>query len=702
MNHTKQLGKFITILGAALLFYGACFEFQQVAWGTGNWLGEYSLKWFVLFIVFILVSIALFSSIAILILNPDKFTSFSKQVIPLRERMSFLRWLFTFLLLVFPVWFLQYSMWGIVFQGLALRALIWGAVVFMVAGLVTKGSSLIGWKEFLAALILTGSAFSIAVSLGGVQSYPFSLGWSEGNRLWDYSTVYGRALYDYPADQSIPVLSDRSRLLVGGLPFLIPGLTIEMERLWVGLTQIIPYFLVGLAAFSLSARTKSIWILTILWAYLFLKQGPIYAPLVLCAALTVLIWRKSLWIAIPLIIFTGYAAQASRFTWMFAPGIWIGMLELSGASLRNGKLVAGQWARAFSLGFAGVFGGYLLPKIIPLFGKNNVDVTNIGEQLATAGNNMQTITNEVSHQPLLWYRLFPNSTYGNGILFGLLIAVGPLLVILLSLVINKKWLINIWQKLAITVSLLAFLVVGLVASTKIGGGGDLHNMDMFLIGLMFTAVLSWYNGGREFILDGTQLSPWVKALVIFSLIMPAITPWRQMRSYNYGEKALALVRLTGAPNERSLELLPPQEKVDIALQTIEEEVALARLKGADVLFIDQRQLLTFGFVSKIPLIPEYEKKVLMNEALSSNGAYFDPFYADLAAHRFALIVSELLRTPVKDSSFQFGEENNAWVTWVANPILCYYKEKTTLKEVGVQLFVPKKPGEQTNCSGQLP
>ena len=694
----KQLGNILAILGTAVLLYGACLEFYNVAWGTGVWLGEYSLKWFILFIVFVFFCIALFLSIMFLIWMPEKFMVFSARMTVIRERIFPLRWLFAVALLVFPVWFLQYSMWGIVFQGLYIRALIWGAVVFIVAGIFTKGNSLIGWREFLAALILTGSAFSIAASLSGASNYPFSLGWSEGNRLWDYSTVFGRALYDYPVDRSIPVLSDRSRLLVGGLPFIIPNLTIGMERFWVGLTQILPYFFVGLASFSKSARNKYTWLLTILWVFLFLKQGPIYSPLVLCAALTALLWRKPLWISIPLIIYAGYAAQASRFTWMFAPGIWIGMLELSGAALLNGKLAAKHWVRAISLGFAGFFGGFLLPKIMPLFEKN-MDMADIGGQFASAGNNMQTITSEVTHQPLLWYRLLPNSTYGNGILLGLLIAVGPLLIILIWLAINKKWLLNIWQKLAIFASLLAFLAVGLVASTKIGGGGDLHNMDMFLIGLMFTAVIAWFNGGRELILDGDQLPYWIKAVVILSLILPALGPWRQMRSYNYGEKSLVLVTLTDAPDEKSLELLPSQEKIDTALETIEEEISQARQKG-DILFIDQRQLLTFGFVTKIPLVPEYEKKVLMNEALSSNSAYFEPFYTDLAAHRFVLIVSELLRTPVKDDSFQFGEENNAWVMWVANPILCYYDEKTTLKEVGVQLLVPKDG--QLDCSEQLP
>jgi hypothetical protein len=99
-------------------------------------------------------------------------------------------------------------------------------------------------------------------------------------------------------------------------------------------------------------------------------------------------------------------------------------------------------------------------------------------------------------------------------------------------------------------------------------------------------------------------------------------------------------------------------------------------------------------------VPEYEKKVLMNEALSANAEYFQSFYEDLAARRFSLIVSERLFTPIKDSSFEFGEENNAWVTWVANPILCYYEEKITVKEIGIQLLVPKSG--QVDCSDRLP
>jgi hypothetical protein len=138
--------------------------------------------------------------------------------------------------------------------------------------------------------------------------------------------------------------------------------------------------------------------------------------------------------------------------------------------------------------------------------------------------------------------------------------------------------------------------------------------------------------------------------------------------------------------------------VNEALQEIQAFVDEAQPRG-DVLFIDQRQLLTFGYI-QARLIPEYEKKVLMNEALSSNAEYFQSFYHDLARQRFSLIVTEPLRTPVKDSSYEFGEENNAWVKWVSIPVLCYYQEVQTFKEVGVQLLIPKPVPD--DCSEYLP
>ena len=697
-SENRFLKMFVSLL-IAVVFYGSCYEFYNIAWGTGITFGEFSLKWGFFFYSFTLFCIVLFLGVNFLIWQDGKFSFISKRLVVVRERIKFLSWPLAILTLILPIYIFQYTVWGVVFHGLYIRIMFWVAVLFIFASLTTSGDALIGWREFLAALVLTASGFSIIASLTNVTDYPFSQGWSEGNRLWDYSIIFGRRVYNYPADKGIPVLLDFGRQFIGGLPFLFHDVTIGIERFWVGLTLVFPYILLGIALFRKLAKEKKLWLITTLWTFLFLKQGPIHPPLVLSAVLVSMAWGSSLWFAIPIVIGAGYFAQASRFTWLFAPAIWIGMLEFSGASLVDGKLNKGTWIRTICLGLAGVFGGYILPKLLVLFG-NNINFSTIGEKFASAGNNFQEITGYVALQPYLWYRLLPNPTYGNGILLGLLIAIAPLVIILFYLFLQKHWVLNIWQRFAIIFPLLAFLVVGLVASTKIGGGGDLHNMDMFLIGLLFTGAIAWYNGGRKWIQDSKSVSIWMKFVVALLIVIPGLAPLREMRSYSFGNDVAWLATLTDSPSEKSLGMLPPQNTIDSALEKIQEEAMLAQSQGGEVLFMDQRQLLTFGYITAVPFIPEYEKKVLMNEALSSNAKYFKPFYADLAKHRFALIVSEVLRTPIKDSSFQFGEENNAWVKWVANPILCYYDPKITLKDVGVQLLVPKT--EQVDCTAQLP
>lgn len=149
---------------------------------------------------------------------------------------------------------------------------------------------------------------------------------------------------------------------------------------------------------------------------------------------------------------------------------------------------------------------------------------------------------------------------------------------------------------------------------------------------------------------------------------------------------------------KQLQPLPSDEVTSETLEKILSAIDLAGAKG-EVLFMDQRQLLTFGYVD-VPLVPEYDKKVLINNAMSEDARYFERLYSDLAARRFSLIITSPLRTPIKDSSYQFGEENNAWVKWVSNPVLCYYEEIDIFKEANIQLLVPKS--EPVDCSAFLP
>jgi hypothetical protein len=721
LNHLKRP---LLASGLAWVLYGASSELYQIAWGTGKWFGEFSRTWAVLYYAFVLLCVFFLVFFFFFIWKREIFEIYIDRFVALRRNLGNFRWIIWLVIFIAPVLLFQFTVWGIVLQKFYIRILVWIIVVCLLAILASNDDHLAGWRQVLSTLILTASLFSIAAALNLVNDYPFSQGWSEGNRLWDYSVLFGRNRYNYPLEKSIPVYLDFGRQFIGGLPFLIPGITISVARTWVGLTQVIPYFLLGFALFRIVSRDKLSWFLLTLWTFLFLKQGPIHPPLVICAAMVALAWRTRLWVAIPLVIGAGYFAQASRFTWVLAPGIWIFMLEVASASFSDRKPVAPILKRATLLAVLGIFGGVFLsgvisksqnlisqalhpaevsaPALIP-----TPPATQEATPAPVAANSPQTsyppivdfVIDKLTFQPLLWYRLLPNSTYGTGILFALLLAVGPLVIILFSLIANNIWQLNRLQKLSFLLPLIAFLIVGLVVSTKIGGGGDLHNLDMFLISLLFMGAIAWDSGAGDWLLNGSVVPVLIKGLIVLSLVNSAIWQLQEIRSFDFAKDANWIKTLVDVPSEKDLDMLPLQVDVDSALRVIQAEVDAAKLHG-EVLFMDQRQLLTFGNISGVVLVPDYEKKWMMDEALSEKATYFAPLYSDLAAHRFSLIVSEPLHTPVKDSSYQFGEENNAWVKWVSNPVLCYYEEIQTFKEVGVQLLVPKKG--TVDCSAELP
>jgi len=137
-------------------------------------------------------------------------------------------------------------------------------------------------------------------------------------------------------------------------------------------------------------------------------------------------------------------------------------------------------------------------------------------------------------------------------------------------------------------------------------------------------------------------------------------------------------------------VLPPADIVYQSVRGIQRRAERASQSGGKVLFIDQRQLLTFGNVRDVPLIPEYEKKYLMDQAMTGDEKYFAQFYDDLAQRRFALIITEPLWDDPEEKGSGFGEENDAWVQWVSKPVLCYYKPVAFFREVRVQLLAPRE------------
>lgn len=684
---------FYSCLGFTMVL-GACFEFLFIAQGTGQWAYGFSLIWAIFFVFYICTSFGGFTFALFILWNQTAFFNAREKLLLLRKKIFMLRWLIGPIIFLTPIYMFQFTVLGIIFNGLFTRLLIWLMCLLTLSYLFSDSDHLINTHHFLFIAVLMGGAFAITAALRFVSDYPFSQSWSEGNRIWDYSVMFGRERYIYPTNAEIPVALDKGRQFVGGIPFLFTALNIQQIRAWIGLLGVIPYLLIGITLFRFLWHEKKLYFVMVLWGYVFLNQAPVYSPLILSACLTFLAWRSRTWLALILILISSYFASMSRFTWAFAPTLWLLMLETSNS--HQEKFIKQFWIRLLALTSLGFIGGAILPS---LFDLPELTIAATQEALQESTMSPENIISRIESQPLLWGRLLPNDTYPPGILLGLLFAIAPLLGLVLYLAFTKVWNIKLWQKNILMLFLLAFFVVGLIVSTKIGGGGDLHNMDMFFIGMLLLFTIVIVQGGKEWLLQPNNKPFFIQTLVILAVIIPGLKPLQEMRGYNFTVDTDWLMTLTDRPNEKSLDLYPSAETVASSLKIINNEVSLALEKG-EVLFMDQRQLLTFGYITNVPLVPDYDKKLLIERAFSERRNYFESFYSDLKTRRFSLIIVQPLNTITRGNQQNFGDENNAWVMWVSRPMLCYYKIKQTLTEVNVQLLIPDE-GIQ-DCSKVVP
>lgn len=577
-----------------------------------------------------------------------------------------LRALLGLVFLAFPAWLFMFTRAGFYPMGF------WSRIGFILAGalvcalLTLEELPPLSWALCYAGLALAGGSLYVAASnLNRVVTYPFSLSWSEGNRIWDYSMLFPGARYILPDGAKSRTLTSAGRQFLWGLPLLIPNLSLWAFRLWDALTWIIPPMALGALAIARPpVKHAFVWQAGFaLWSFVFLTQGPIYAPLVICAILAILAARsRSLPLGILLVMVAGYYAQVSRWTWAYAPGLWAGMLALF--QIERPSLRPANWkalGRPVLLGLAGYIGGQYVRLLLLWV------LRGFTTQLKLSA--IVDPTSAVAYQPLLWDRLLPNSTFLPGILLGMIWAGLPLIVLLVFLWKKGIWRMNWMQGLAALGISLAFMIVGVVASVKIGGGSNLHNLDMFWVTLLLLAGLAMRDLlTRRSSVSAVTASLPLTLLLIVAMIFPV--------TYN-------------APYGTPLSL-PINAKTREALVDVRNAVKKAQANGGDVLFIDQRQLLTFGYVPQVPLVIEYEKKLMMDNAMADNSKYFQALYQDLKNHRFSYIITEPIHaTYITSEDRTFPDENNSWVKWVAEPLLKYYRPVGTHKEVGVQILAPK-------------
>jgi hypothetical protein len=493
-----------------------------------------------------------------------------------------------------------------------------------------------------------GVAYQLATYLPAISNNPFSLGWSEASRYYYASLFLGRQIYGIATRPSV---LHPTRYLLQAIPFLIGSAPIWFHRLW----QVVLWIgLTALASLLLARRLRLkrgllVWLVAV-WGFLFFQQGPIYYHLLVMVALVLWGFNPSKpWISMLVVIATSAWAGLSRINWVPVPAmlaILFFVLEQPQAGKPWWRYLA--WPSAW--GAAGV-------------------VTGIACQFAyvtLSGNSAESFGSSFTSQ-LLWYRLLPNPTYHLGLLPAIGFASLPVMALIWWQRRTWRLGISLWRQMTIWAVLGVLLAGGFVVSVKIGGGSNLHNMDAYLAVLAIVGAYSFFGRIRPEPGKSGQPERMPAGLLASLMLMPVVFA----------------IGVGGPAN------IPGAEDTARALQAIRTEVQTASRNHQLVLFISERQLLTFHQVTDAALVPDYETVFLMEMAMAGNQTYLKAFHANLAAQRYGLIVVDPLKVVYQGPSHAFGEENDAWVSQVAQPILCYYEPVQSIDVPSVEMLQPK-------------
>lgn len=512
------------------------------------------------------------------------------------------------------------------------------AWLLLLAMVALKVAFTTSWQAGLAsALVILGAVYESMARFNAVTTYPLSMGWSEGSRYYYASLYFSKWIYG----ATVPLSTlHPTRYLLQSIPFLFSTLGLPAHRLWQYLLWI---SLTAGAAVVLSRRVTSPkqkafrWLLAG-WYFLFLLRVGVYYHLEVMTIIPLLfVSTKHPWRSLLAVIIASLWAGISRVNWYPVPAmIAVAIYVLETPVNQSGALSFRRLVHYLATPALWMIAGLIAAlaaqaAYIPLSGN---------------ANNAEAFASSFS-SALLWYRLWPNDNFALGIVPAILIVTGPLLVILLVTVFRSKRALHPLRWLALFSIILVLFAGSLVVSTKIGGGGDLHNMDSYatLIGI----VALFFIGGNiqpepnepKPVIDAWPAMVSGLIMPLFFLI-PILSPYPK---FNMGAAQQAHQQLVNTVNTLA--------------------------KNGPVLFINERQLVTFGDV-QVPLVPEYEVVTLMEMAMSDNKPYLDAFYQDLASHRFAAIVATKQNRAIKQSG-PLMEENNVWNSRVSPYILCYYE-----------------------------
>jgi hypothetical protein len=505
---------------------------------------------------------------------------------------------------------------------------------------------------FVIILLFQGFIFQTLGIFRIVSADPFSIGYSEASRFYYASLFFSDSLYG--TQLPLPFLHP-SRYLLLSIPYLVEGLPLWAHRFW----QSLLWFGLTLSASLLLIRRFKFnkWMTTslIAWAFLYFFQGAVYYHLQICvililAGVSVNRPGRSLFF----IILASLWAGISRVNWFAVPAMMAIAIYILETPINNKGWK--YWFTPLIWGISGAASA-LVSQFIYIQISGNVDISAFGSSFTS---------------DLLWKRLLPNDTYPIGILPGIALVSLPLWLGMYQMLRGNLNHIHPLRWLALLGMVLILFISGAIVSTKIGGGGDLHNMDAYLVLL---SVLTMFFLANQVSAEKEAKPMWGKiswGVVYLSVLTPLWLALPKLGFFHQYDRIIA----------------------EQDIQKIQEAISITMQNGGDVLFITERQLITFDYVNGVSLVSEYEQSELMEMAMSRNRFYLERYYQDLYNRRFALIIAEDQKfTEQKQGAFV--EENAAWVRFIGTPLLCTYKPAVTLTSNNIQVFEPRP--KQATC-----
>lgn len=645
--------RFVLALASILTFWLAAY--------LGS-LGFLFVFWRHTLFVFAVAGLALAFLVSAYLLGSDKFFHLVETLLEKSASVRVIRVLrVPFLALLFFLFvFLLLGPLSPTFQPLPARFLfIFAAALLLTFFLSTKSLSQ-SWPLFLLSLLLLSSFYQLIANYQSLSLSPFSRGWSEGTRFYHASLLLSERYYGLSLP---PFYQDLSRYVVEAVPLLLPRPSLFLERLWeAALTLLLPALTAALVLRRLvpAKQNRVLWLALFLWGMLYLLQGPVYFYL-LFAAIPVLAFYhpQKPFPSLLALLAASFWAGISRVNWMPLPAmiaIALYLLEVP-FPLSSNAVTRNSYPLSSIL-------RYLAPPAL---------YTVLGLAAAYAARQWYFSISDISAamfnaafwQQLLWYRLFPSGLHPLGILPAGLLMAAPLILLVGAHLRQHRWH---WIRVAGLVSMLFVLLAGgFVVSAKIGGGSNMHNLDGYL-----------------------TLSLVIGLYLLFDRFSPDREAVSSLRAFSPLTVSLAVLAAAAFTVSQTYPALPSRDRHEDSLAKLQRLVDETVANGGQVLFISQRHLLTFGYITGVPLVPEYDNIALMEFAMSNYRPLIDQFHADIAARKYALIIAPTPPGQFKGKDDAFAEENNAWARRVSIPMLRAYKIIAEFPEGDFVVLVPEE------------